>query len=72
MFLMRENVGLGHDEIIHRKMGVENGYPRTAYADFIREVWGTDDLIILEDDKVPTMAQFDELVTCPRDDCCFP
>ena len=60
-------------EIVNRKMGVENGHPRTAYVDFIRDYWdGTDDLIILEDDKVPTLKDFVDLMHCPEKFCCFP
>lgn len=59
-------------DIIDRLMGVENGFARSAYIDFLKEFWGTDDIIIIEDDKVPTVADLHELITCPRDACCFP
>ena len=43
-----------------------------GYVDFVKEYWGTDDIIILEDDKVPTMRDLRELIDCPEPFCCFP
>jgi hypothetical protein len=42
------------------------------YVDFVKEFWGKDDIIILEDDKVPTLDDFGEIGSCPRLFCCFP
>ncbi len=42
------------------------------YADLLKEFWGKDDLIVWEDDKVPTMADLKELVECRHAYCCFP
>lgn len=58
--------------IIDWPMGVENRYPRDAYVEFIKMFWGTDDLIILEDDKLPTLEDFAELVFCKERFCAFP
>lgn len=62
----------GTYDIVDRQMGVENGFPRTAYLSFLGEFWGTDDIIIIEDDKVPTMQDLKEIIACPRSVCCFP
>lgn len=43
-----------------------------AYFDLMKEFWGRDDLIVWEDDKVPTMADLKELVECRHAYCCFP
>lgn len=45
---------------------------RQTYPDQLGEYWGEDDLIILEDDKVPTMEDFLELAACPHPACIFP
>ena len=42
------------------------------YTDMMKEFWGREDLIVLEDDKVPTLADLKELVGCPHAYCCFP
>ncbi len=45
---------------------------RTDYADFIRAYWGSDDMIVIEQDKEPAMADLRELASCGRPACCFP
>lgn len=42
------------------------------YPDLLKEFWGRDELVILEDDKVPTLADFKELIECKHAYCCFP
>lgn len=44
----------------------------TAYIGFLREEWGYEDVIVLEDDKLPTMAQVLELAACRGAWCVFP
>jgi hypothetical protein len=54
--------------VIDRKCG---GYPH-SYIDFLAEFWGREDMIILEDDKVPTMLDLARLADCPAWSCVFP
>lgn len=42
------------------------------YPNLMKSWWGRDDLIVVEQDKVPTMADFDEIVSCPKSHCIFP
>lgn len=50
----------------------ENVDAPMAYVDFMKAYWGIDDLIVLEDDKVPTLQDLEEMVACPRPACVFP
>lgn len=45
---------------------------RMDYNDFVREYWARDDLIILEDDKVPGDGDIIELENCKEPACIFP
>ena len=54
-------------EIIDRNINRPMDYP-----DLLREFWGKDDLVILEDDKVPRLADLKELAECNFSYCAFP
>jgi len=45
---------------------------RSDYPIQLSRHWGRDDIIILEDDKVPTVADLEELAACPKGFCIFP
>ena len=54
--------------VISRKIDDPMGYP-----DFLRDHWEKGDaLIVLEDDKLPTLEDFYELRDCQEDFCAFP
>lgn len=42
------------------------------YYEYIKQLWGLDDMIILEDDKVPTLDNLGELIHCKANFCVFP
>lgn len=45
---------------------------RETYPDTMGLYWGKEDIIIIEDDKVPTYTDFYELLKCMRLFCIFP
>ena len=54
-------------EVIHR-----NVTGKWVYVDFVKEFWGRKTITIVEDDKVPILADLDEMTRCSRTYCCFP
>lgn len=44
----------------------------TSYHELIKQYWSKDDLIVIEDDKVPTIIDLEELINCPKLFCVFP
>jgi hypothetical protein len=53
--------------IVHRNIDAPMAYP-----DLLREFWDQDDLVILEDDKVPAARDLTEIISCAKPACCFP
>lgn len=43
-----------------------------GYLDFVASEWGTEDLVVLEDDKVPTAWDLVGLMACTAPWCLFP
>jgi hypothetical protein len=43
-----------------------------GYNTFLSTFWGQEDLIIVEQDIVPTLLDLDEIIACPEPYCVFP
>ena len=52
--------------VIHVKVERDR-YPRQ-----VAEYWGRDDIVYLEDDKLPTAEDLDDILRCPHKFCMFP
>lgn len=45
---------------------------RDRYPRQVAEFWGRDEMVYLEDDKLPTMRDLTDILTCPHKFCMFP
>jgi hypothetical protein len=54
-------------EVVHILADGENDYPVE-----LAKRWGIEDLVIIEQDKVPTRLDLEEIIACPRLACIFP
>lgn len=42
------------------------------YPNLLLEYWGKDDIVVIEQDKVPTEQDLEEIINCPEWACIFP
>jgi hypothetical protein len=53
--------------VIDRLCDGESDYPK-----FLMEYWGVTNMVVIEQDKVPTLLDLQEIADCQRTHCCFP